>query len=37
MQKDFITVRIQQSSSSSFDPMHFATFTLKAENQTITP
>jgi hypothetical protein len=34
---DSITVRIQQSSSSSFDPMHFATFTLKAENQTITP
>ena len=25
---DSITVRIQQSSSSSFDPMHFATFTL---------
>ena len=34
---DTITVRIQQSSSNSFDPMHFSTFTLKAENQTITP
>ncbi len=34
---DTITVRIQQSGSSSFDPIHFATFTLKAENQTITP
>lgn len=34
---DLITVRIQQSNSSSFDPMHFAIFTLKAENQTITP
>ena len=34
---DSITVRIQQSGSSSFDPMHFSTFTLKAENQTITP
>lgn len=34
---DLITVRIQQSSSSSFDSMHFATFTLKAENRTITP
>lgn len=34
---DTITVRIQQSGSNSFDPMHFSTFTLKAENQTITP
>ena len=34
---DSITVRIRQSGSSSFDPMHFSTFTLKAENQTITP
>ena len=34
---DSITVRIQQSGSSSFDPMHFSTFTLKAKNQTITP
>lgn len=34
---DSITVRIQQSGSSSFDPMHFSTFVLKAENQTITP
>ena len=34
---DLITVRIQQSGSSSFDPMHFETFTLKAEDQTITP
>lgn len=34
---DTITVRIQQGSSSSFDPMHFSTFTLKAEDQTITP
>ena len=34
---DLITVRIQQSGSSSFDPMHFSTFTLKAKNQTITP
>ena len=34
---DSITVRIKQSGSSSFDPIHFSTFTLKAENQTITP
>ena len=34
---DAITVRIQRSGQSSFDPMHFSTFTLKAENQTITP
>ena len=34
---DSITVRIQQSGSSNFDNMHFSTFTLKAENQTITP
>ena len=34
---DTITVRIQQSGSNSFDPMHFSTFTLKAEDQTITP
>ena len=34
---DLITVRIQQLGSSSFDPIHFSTFVLKAENQTITP
>jgi hypothetical protein len=34
---DTITVRIQQNNSNSFDPIHFSTFTLKAENQTITP
>lgn len=34
---DTITVRIKRSGSNSFDPMHFSTFTLKAENQTITP
>ena len=34
---DTITVRIQHSGSNSFDPMHFSTFTLKAEDQTITP
>ena len=34
---DTITVRIQQRGSSSFDPMHFSTFTLRAEDQTITP
>jgi hypothetical protein len=34
---DTITVRIQQGGQNSFDPMHFAIFTLKAENQTITP
>ena len=33
---DTITVRIQQGGSNSFDPMHFSTFTLKAEDQTIT-
>ena len=34
---DTITVRIQQAGSNVFDKMHFSTFTLKAENQTITP
>ena len=34
---DTITVRIQQSGSNSFDPMHFSTFTLEAKDQTITP
>ena len=34
---DTITVRIQQAGSNVFDQMHFSTFTLKAENQTITP
>lgn len=34
---DTIMVRIQQGGSSSFDPMHFSTFTLRAEDQTITP
>ena len=34
---DTITVRIQQGGQDRFDSMHFSTFTLKAENQTITP
>lgn len=34
---DTITVRIKQVGSNVFDRMHFSTFTLKAENQTITP
>ena len=34
---DTITVRIQQVGQDRFDSMHFSTFTLKAENQTITP
>ena len=32
---DVITVRIQQSSSSVFDPMRFTNFTLQAKDQTI--
>ena len=34
---DTITVRIRQAGQDRFDFMHFSTFTLKAENQTITP
>ena len=34
---DTITVRIQQGGQDRFDSRHFSTFTLKAENQTITP
>lgn len=34
---DTITVRIQQSGQDRFDSMYFVTFTLKAEDQTITP
>lgn len=34
---DTITVRIRQAGSNVFDQMHFSTFTLKAEDQTITP
>ena len=34
---DTITVRIQRGGQNIFDSRYFSTFTLKAENQTITP